>query len=194
MVSTAQRDADHGEQPGMRRYFIIVGDKTTSNGTVLEGEERVTIHGKAQACHGARIYCPTCKSEGRIAGAGPSRPHTLHGKQAALENDLCICKCDPPPRLLASQHYASMSFDSEELCRMGYAPDGSRLASGNAGEFDRHFRFVDEHGQPVSGIRVHLTDVDGQTSPVTTDSNGRTPVRSGTAQQRIGVSLREVFR
>lgn len=174
----------------MRRYFIVVGDKTTSGGTVLESDQTVTIHGRAQSYHGARIYCPACKSEGRIAGVGPTRPHTMHGKQAALENDLCICKCEPPPRLIASQRNAWMSFESSEPASMGYGSDGRRQASTVRDSYDRHFRFVDEAGRPVSGIRVHLTDVDGQTSPVMTDSNGRTPIKSGSAEQRIGVSLR----
>lgn len=52
-----------------------------------------------------------------------------------------------------------------------------------------HFRFVDEDGRPVEGILVHLTDVDGQTSLVVTDGSGRTPLKSGTANQRIGVAL-----
>jgi len=162
----------------MRRYFIIEGDKTTSGGTVLEGASCATISGKAQTCHGARVYCPACKSEGRIVGTGPTRPHTLNGKQAALENDLCICKCEPPPRLISSQRIAWMSFDGGE-------------DDNGVGAYDRHFRFVDEDGKPVSGIRVHLTDMDGKTSPVITDSDGRTPIKSGTVGQWIGVSLRE---
>ncbi|GJH08040.1 PAAR domain-containing protein [Caballeronia novacaledonica] len=111
----------------MRRYFIVVGDSTTRGGIVLEGEERATNHDKPLSHHGARVYCHTCKAEGHIVGDGPSRPMLLHGKQVALENDLCICKCSPPPRLLRSQTNASMSFEGHELARMGYGPDGRRL-------------------------------------------------------------------
>jgi uncharacterized Zn-binding protein involved in type VI secretion len=111
----------------MRRYFIVIGDKTTNGGTVLEGEDRARNHGKPLSYHGARVYCPECKSEGRIVGDGPYRPMRLHGKQVALENDLCICKCSPPPRLIRSQTNASMSFDGDELARMGYAANGGRL-------------------------------------------------------------------
>lgn len=175
----------------MKRYFIVAGDMTTRGGIVTEGDSRSMNHGKAQSYHGARVRCPSCKSEGYIAGAGPTRPHTIHGKQAALEGDLCICKCRPFPLLIASMHNAWMSFGDGELAAMGYASDGSRLSESRSGGFDRLFRFIDEYGTPVAGIRVHLTDVDGQTSSVVTDSDGRTLVKSGKANQRIGVALRE---
>lgn len=175
----------------MRRYFIVAGDKTTSDGMVLEGEERAKNHGKPLSYHGARVYCPACKSEGLIVGNGPSRPMRLHGKQVALDNDLCICKCNPPPRLIHSQTDAYMSFDGEALEKMEYAPDGRRTTPDSGETFSQHFRFLDDSGRSVSGILVHLTDVDGQTSPVTTDSNGRTPVKSGASEQQIGVSLRK---
>lgn len=112
----------------MRRYFIVVGDTTTRGGVVLEGEGRTTNHGKALSYHGARVYCPACKSEGHIVGEGPSRPMLLRGKQVALEDDLCMCNCSPPPRLIRSQTNAFMSFGGHELTRSGYAPDGRRLS------------------------------------------------------------------
>ncbi|WP_080411323.1 PAAR domain-containing protein [Burkholderia ubonensis] len=112
----------------MRRYFIVIGDKTTNGGVVLEGEERTKNHGKALSYHGARVYCPACKSEGHIVGDGPSRPMLLHGKQVALEDDLCICDCSPPPRLIRSQTNAFMSFEGHELTQSGYALDGRRLS------------------------------------------------------------------
>nr|WP_080421678.1 PAAR domain-containing protein [Burkholderia ubonensis] len=110
----------------MRRYFIVIGDKTTSDGVVLEGEERTKNHGKALSYHGARVYCPACKSEGHIVADGPSRPMLLHGKQVALEDDLCICNCSPPPRLIRSQTNAYMSFEGHELTSKGNTLDGRR--------------------------------------------------------------------
>ena len=131
----------------MKRCFIVVGDLTTQNGTVLEGVQSSFHHGKSLSYHGARIYCPSCKSEGYITGVGPYRPTTLMGKQVALENDLCICKCNPPPRLIASQHTASMSFEAHELAAKGYAPDGSSLPK--AAAFDDRFVLRDDNGEPI---------------------------------------------
>jgi hypothetical protein len=115
-----------------------------------------------------------------------------NGKQVALEGDYCVCKCDPSPVLIASRDNMYMTMSSDELSHMGYASDGTSLEMKSAAlreVFDRCFRFVDENGQPVSGIRVHLTGVDARITLVHTDSNGRTPVLSGEDGQRIGVRL-----
>ena len=112
----------------MKRYMILKGDKTTADGVVLEGDETTTNAGRPLAYQGAAIYCPACKSQGRIVRDGPHLPMSfLAGKQVALDNDLCVCKCDPPPRLIASRQDMSMSFESHVLAQMGYAPDGTRL-------------------------------------------------------------------
>ncbi|MEX3705336.1 PAAR domain-containing protein [Paraburkholderia sp. BR14263] len=169
-----------------------MGDKTTAGGVVIQGEESCRNDGKALAYHGAQIYCHACKTTGYICNVPPYRPMLLMGKQVAMENDICICKCDPPPRLIASQNNASMSFDSSEAAAMLYGASerGSdqRGATEDTG-FDRHFRFVDESGHSVSGIRVHLIDTSGQSRAITTDSSGQTPKISGSEGQQIGVRL-----
>jgi uncharacterized protein (DUF2345 family) len=86
------------------------------------------------------------------------------------------------------------SFESDQLTTLGFASDGSRLeraANRDDAGFDRHFRFVDDRGQPVTGIRVHLTGADGTVAPVITDADGRTPIVSGSEGQEITVQLRK---
>lgn len=175
----------------MRRNLIVAGDKTTAGGIVQEGISAGFNDGAPLAYHGARVSCPACKSEGHIAAWGPSWSMTFDGRQVALENDLCICQCNPPPRLVASHDDMCQTFESHELASLGYAADGSSLAqaASKSAAFDRHFRFVDENGTPVTGIRVHVTDVSGSTSSVTTDCDGRTPIISGDEGQEIGVKL-----
>lgn len=177
----------------MRRNMILKGDKTTRGGVVIEGDESFTSDGRPVACQGARIDCPSCESEGRIVNVGPYLPMTLRaGKQVALEGDHCVCKCDPPPLLIASRDNMSMTMQAREVARTDYSPNGRWLAKKTEISdevFDRYFQFVDERGEPVSQIRVHLIDVDSQTKQVKTDSDGRTPVVSGREGQRIGVSL-----
>jgi hypothetical protein len=34
---------------------------------------------------------------------GPRHSDRFDGREKALSDDLCRCKCDPPPRLVASQ-------------------------------------------------------------------------------------------
>jgi uncharacterized Zn-binding protein involved in type VI secretion len=130
----------------MKRYMIVQGDKTTSDGVVLEGDPTTRNEGKPLAYHGATVQCPKCHSIGHIVGVGPSMPMTFMSRQVALENDLCMCKCNPPPRLIASLHSMSMSFESHVLAQMGYGQGSSsdapeqwnfiafRLADGGSAE------------------------------------------------------------
>ncbi|MHC8316108.1 PAAR domain-containing protein [Pseudomonas sp. LB3P31] len=87
----------------MKRYFITVGAKTTANGTVRTGWEYGDINGELLAREDDAIYCPECDSIGKIVLAGPRLPHDLGGREGALDGDLCNCKCEPWPKLIANQ-------------------------------------------------------------------------------------------
>ncbi|MNQ60282.1 PAAR motif protein [compost metagenome] len=95
----------------MRRYHITVGAKTTVNGTVLTGYEYSTINGQAMAREGDEVDCPECDSTGVIVCDGPHLVDLLDGRNAALDGDLCSCKCDPPPRLIANQNLRCQLFN-----------------------------------------------------------------------------------
>lgn len=112
----------------MKRRILVKGDKTTAGGVVLEGLAAFN-EDEALAFHGAKIWCPTCKSEGTLCNDGPRWPTSFDDKEVGVENDLCICKCDPPPRLIASQDGMLMTFEQHELASMGYHPDGSPIAA-----------------------------------------------------------------
>jgi uncharacterized Zn-binding protein involved in type VI secretion len=92
------------------RRIILKGDRTDRNGEVLDGIPSSMFQGRAVAYHGARVFCHTCNSQGVIVGDGPSLPMTFTGKQVALENDICKCKCEPFPRLVASQNAMGVSL------------------------------------------------------------------------------------
>jgi uncharacterized Zn-binding protein involved in type VI secretion len=171
----------------VRRYFIVEGDKTTRDGTVLEGESRARNRGRPLAYHGARVYCPACKSEGYIVGDGPFRPVRLHGKQVAVENDLCICQCNPPPRLIRSQDNAFMSFDGEALARMGYAPDGRRL---RADERARYIAFRLRDVGTLEGLDCTAYFDDGSSATGTFDYRNRVRFENptGAACHRVVLS------
>ena len=87
----------------MIRYFIRYGDKTTSNGTVIEGLPMVKHYNKELSYIGALVACPSCKSTGQIIKNGPRLRETYYEKEPALSGDLCACKCHPYPSLIASQ-------------------------------------------------------------------------------------------
>lgn len=88
----------------MPRYDIVKGDLTTVGGVVQDGDGADLINGREQAYEHDPVFCPVCKTVGKIACDGPRISTTgPDGRQAALSDDLCICLCSLPPRLVASQ-------------------------------------------------------------------------------------------
>lgn len=94
-----------------KRFDIVKGDKTTAGGTVIGGDASDRLNHREQAYQGDSVWCPSCKSMGRIVCKG-ARVSTTgpDGREAALSEDLCVCKCNPSPLLLASQ---TVSFVTE---------------------------------------------------------------------------------
>jgi uncharacterized Zn-binding protein involved in type VI secretion len=91
------------------RRFVRKGDKTDRNGVVMDGVGNSSFQGQPLAYLGATVQCPACGAAGVIISDGSPRAMTVMDKQVALENDLCQCKCDPLPKLIASQTLGSIS-------------------------------------------------------------------------------------
>ncbi|WP_223534184.1 PAAR domain-containing protein [Pseudomonas sp. GL-B-16] len=96
----------------MRRYYITVGAKTTVKGTVVSGWHRGSINGQAMAREGDEVKCPECDSTGTIICVGPRLSEEWEGRKPALHDDLCKCKCDPPPKLIANQTFRSQRIET----------------------------------------------------------------------------------
>ena len=75
----------------MRRYHITLGASTTAGGKVISASSRGNVNGERIALKGDATACPGCKSVGKIGCIGPRISESWHGKQVALEDDLCIC-------------------------------------------------------------------------------------------------------
>ena len=97
----------------MKRYLITLGATTTVGGRVISASTCRSINGAGVAREGDKVLCPACTSTGFIALNGPRLPESDNGKQVALSDDLCICKCPLPPRLIASQDFVMQVIDSE---------------------------------------------------------------------------------
>jgi len=95
------------------RYFITLGAATTEGGKVTSGSRFRTIDGVPVATAGDTCWCPGCHSEGVIVPDGPRLDETVDGRLLALHDDLCVCKCKPPPRLVAVQTLMCQSVDSD---------------------------------------------------------------------------------
>ncbi len=97
----------------MKRYNITTGATTTAGGKVISGLEGTSFNGEMISREGDLVACPACGTEGVIALIGPHLHEDWGGRQAALEGDLCLCKCDPSPKLIANQHSKSQVFETQ---------------------------------------------------------------------------------
>jgi len=170
------------------RYFICHGDLTTAGGIVNATGSHMPIYGRSVALEGDSVQCPACKSTGHIQCAPPMRPITGHAnKQLSVGGDLCICGCQPPPRLIASQNQASAGFSAAEVATTSGASawlahvGGDLVAHGYT--FDRFVVIKDEAGHPVRNIPYRITLADGKQIEGITNEAGQTQkVFSTTAQ------------
>ncbi|WP_090870392.1 PAAR domain-containing protein [Paraburkholderia diazotrophica] len=87
-----------------QRFEIRDGDITTANGRVFAASRVDMLDGRAIAYEGDIVSCPACGTQGRIVCDGNGPRETGQGnKRTALSDDLCVCQCEPFPRLIASQ-------------------------------------------------------------------------------------------
>ena len=155
----------------MKRYVIKLYDKSTSGAFVTQGAESVKHHGTPVALVGGPIYCPTCKSDGYIVATGPRHHTSVKGTQIALENDWGLCKCRPPPRMIASQSTMSQSFTSDFLAAEGYTPSGIPLLR----HHDEAITLRDSRTRrPLANVQYRFSDGSQILATGITDANGRT--------------------
>lgn len=95
------------------RYHVTLGAKTTAGGRVVSASSARSIEGVKVAVEDDKITCPKCKSMGVIKPDGPRLRETCDGKQVALQDDLCVCKCARPPRLITTQALVRQQVDGE---------------------------------------------------------------------------------
>lgn len=136
----------------MRRNYLKKGDKSTMGGIATEGIACMKHHGTELTFVGAKVACPACGTMGQIIPTGPRWPDNFVGKHAALEGDMCMCKCHPMPIMLASQSDMFESFEARNLSEMGFSPDGAPLRQEPARDFDEQVRVLDCDGRPLSNV------------------------------------------
>lgn len=91
------------------RYYITLGATTTAGGTVTSASSLLSLNGVKVALEGDRVSCPFCGAVATIGLDGPRMQARDSGMCYALSNDLCLCYCDPPPRLVAVQVLSSQT-------------------------------------------------------------------------------------
>jgi uncharacterized Zn-binding protein involved in type VI secretion len=166
------------------RYYIREGDKTTAGGTVIEGSTADIVDDRGLAFEGYKVSCPACHSVGQIVCDGPRWAWSgENGREAALSDDLCLCKCSPPPRLLASQTTMSMHMDALP----GAGAGGAAAAEGQfALPHDEQFLLRDKAtGEVLANVPYQVRTASGDVISGVTDSSGRTQRINTTAAETL---------
>jgi uncharacterized Zn-binding protein involved in type VI secretion len=143
----------------MRRHTITLGASTCAGGKVISASSAGSINGVPIALENDAIFCPACKSQGKILCVGPRIPETWNGKQVALENDLCMCACPSPPKLVPNQALRSQVIEDSSISVTPAVRDSSAGRDDNGVEveiIEQFFSMVDERDQPVDGFRYDL--------------------------------------
>ncbi|WP_354002391.1 PAAR domain-containing protein [Paraburkholderia sabiae] len=95
----------------IRRYDILKGDTTTTAGIVEGGDPSDVVGDRYQAYEDDPVWCSTCNMMGRIVCVGPRLlMKGPDGRTAALSDDICVCRCQPSPRLIPSQYASYMDI------------------------------------------------------------------------------------
>lgn len=165
----------------MKRHTITLGATTTAGGKVISASSAGSINGAKIALENDSIFCPACKSQGKILCVGPRIPETWNGKQVALEKDLCICGCFPSPRLIPNQSLRCQIV--EETCSTSNVSIAQNAQQGSSpvterpkeATYDLDFLVIDEpSGLPAVDWPYTIELASGQHLEGHTGQDGRT--------------------
>ncbi|HEU4846195.1 MAG TPA: PAAR domain-containing protein [Burkholderiaceae bacterium] len=166
----------------MRRYTITLGAPTTAGGKVISASSDGSIGGMPIALEGDLVTCPVCKTAGKILCVGPRIPETWNGKNVALENDLCICRCVSAPKLLPSQNLRCQVIKDSGRA-LSHALDAQVARGAPTHVFSDRFVLVDAHdGTPLAQREYAVVRANGKLEFGTSDAHGHTHLLSATAQ------------
>lgn len=175
----------------IRRYTITLGASTTAGGKVISAHHNRAINGVPVAREDDWVQCPKCKSKGVIKPDGPRNEDTFNGKQVALSDDLCICKCVPPPRLVASQNFVCQTINADwHAAKAGAVAETAAglntAGSGAATESDGvPLVLLDSQTEEPHRYRAYKLELKDKVIEGTTDQNGAT--KPLTAAERAAV-------
>ena len=166
----------------MRRYTITLGAPTSSGGRVISASSEGKIDGVPIALEGDLVSCPVCKTAGKIRCVGPRIPESWNGKNVALENDLCVCRCAVAPKLMPSQMLRSQVI--KDTGRALSNPASDAPVCGPRGQvYTDRFKLVDDHdGKALVDREYAVVRASGKLEFGTSDERGHTHLLSTTAQ------------
>lgn len=141
----------------MRRYTITLLASTSAGGMVITASASGNIAGKKIALEGDRVFCPACKTEGKIFCVAPRNQEHWNGKQVALENDFCLCQCPVLPKLIPVQNIRYQQLtEASESPSLASHENRSNEPSRNESIVEQYFSLVSANGDIVNNFRYDL--------------------------------------
>jgi uncharacterized Zn-binding protein involved in type VI secretion len=174
----------------VKRYHITLGATTTAGGTVTSASSLMSVDGARIALEGDKVFCKACNSDGFIKLDGPRLSESFNNRQIALSDDLCICKCTQPPRLVNSQTIKAQWIDADwHASRAGAATEAAAklntVKSSAAAPDTMPLLLRDPDTQEPFKQRPYRLDLTDMVIEGTTDQNGFT--RPLTTAERASV-------
>lgn len=175
----------------LRRYDITLGATTTAGGRVITASPDDTILGVPVAVEGDEVECPKCNSVGVIVPDGPRLSDTILGRQIALSDDLCLCKCDPPPRMVAIQDFTYQEVDpgyfaAQAAAAVAQSPANAQAGMSDAGPDDEvAIRLLHPETREPFRHRAYTLQLGNKTISGTTDGAGCTKALSAAERASI---------
>lgn len=169
----------------MKRHTITLGASTTAGGKVISASSQGSIQGATIALEDDVVFCPVCKSKGTIVCVGPRITETWNTKNVALENDLCMCGCPSPPRLVPNQslRYQVINESETRTSQTTRLATAAEAATDTVKMFDDKYVLIDEDtGEPLAEIEYAVRRENGKVEFGTTDAQGHTHLMAGTVQ------------
>ncbi|HEX7937212.1 MAG TPA: PAAR domain-containing protein [Paraburkholderia sp.] len=174
------------------RRIAVVGDQLHTGGHIEPyAGPPCTWDGHQVALIGGSAYCTTCKSVGSIVKTGGPRRIEFMGETAA-DGDIVLCKCSPPPRIIARLAGESWCDDEAEA----YAASEARHAAENtptgmsaATAYDERYTLMDGDGRALANVRYRVRDGSNVIANGVTDSSGRTQRISSEGTTRLALDI-----
>ena len=173
------------------KAIIRLGDKTSHNGTVLEGYPDNICMGKPIAGVGHKVSCPKCSGTHTIVEGVVS--FSVMGKHVAVEGMKTSCGAV----LIAGQQTdlveagggggsgasTAATAAAAAAAALAATTTSAAVAAANAGVFDEQFQLVDKRGQPLAGAAYKIVSASGREVEGVTDASGKTQrVQTSTAE------------
>lgn len=168
----------------MKRYTITLGATTTAGGKVISASSNGSINGSSIAVENDLIFCPACKSQGKIRCIEPRIPELWNGKKVALENDLCLCGCPTPPRLVPSQSLRCQNLSGHSEVDASTGSQGNPVTRKNDGKLfdDRFILFDEDTDAPMPNTEYAIRRANGHIEYGVTDAKGHTHLLTTTVE------------